>query len=90
MSRPTNKGQVMSVKVIKATMECLRTGKVEFLQEEQMHIDVSESNANVQFVTNEMQRRWGNNYVIVTTDGLELEDCEGTKGKLPLYYPNYI
>lgn len=59
-------------------MESSRNGKVEFLHEEQMHIDVTESTANVQYVTREMQERWGKTYVVVTADGLELEDCEGT------------
>ena len=47
-----------------------------------MHIDISENTANVSHVTKEVQQRWGQGYVIVTSDGLELEDCEGTQGLL--------
>ena len=57
-----------------------RTGKIEFSQEAQMHLDLTESNANLPHVVKEIKRRWGEEYVIVTVDGLELEDCEGTQG----------
>ena len=47
-----------------------------------MHLDVAESTANVQYVVSEVQHCWGDQYVLVTIDRLELEDCEGTKGKI--------
>ena len=46
-----------------------------------MHLDISESNANVKHILEEVQQRWGEDYMLVTVDGLELEDCEGTQGK---------
>jgi len=52
--------------------------KIEFSQEAQMHLDISE---NVRYILEEVQRRWGEEYMLVTLDGLELEDCEGTQGK---------
>lgn len=70
------------MKIIRAKMERSRTGKVEFTQEAQMQLDVAESTANVQYVLSEVQQRWGDQYVLVTIDGLELEDCEGTKDKI--------
>ena len=51
-----------------------------------MHIDVTENTAHVEHVLREVQQRWGENFVIVTADGLELEDCEGTQG---WYYYTY-
>ena len=75
------KGPTSTVKIIRANLERSRTGKVEFTQEAQIHLDVMESTANVQYVLNEVQQRWGEEYVLVTIDGLELEDCEGTIGK---------
>ena len=62
-------------------METFRSGKVEFTHEAQMHMDVSEPNANVVHITKEVQQGWGERYMIVTSDGLELEDCEGTQGE---------
>ena len=70
----------MTVKIVRAKMENSRSGKVEFSQEAQMHVDVTESNANVQYITKEVQQRWGEQYILVTNDGLELENCEGTQG----------
>ena len=57
-------------------MESSPSGKVEFTHEVQMHLDVSEPNANVIHITKEVQQQWGERYDIVTTDGLDLEDCE--------------
>ena len=67
----------MNIKIIRAKMDSSRSGKVEFTQEAQMHLDIAESTANV---FREVHQRWGEEYVIVTVDGLELEDCEGTRG----------
>ena len=77
----SSKEPSMTVKIIRATMEHSRGGKVEFTQEAQMHVDVTETSANVQYITREAQQRWGEQYVLVTADGLELENCEGTKGR---------
>ena len=70
-----------NIKIIRAKMESSRTGKIEFTQEAQMHLDISESTANVKHILEEVQQRWGEQYMLVTVDGLELEDCEGTRGK---------
>ena len=71
----------MKIKIIRAKMDSSRSGKVEFTQEAQMHLDIAESTANVHHIFREVHQRWGEEYVIVTVDGLELEDCEGTRGK---------
>ncbi len=71
-----------SVKVVKATMETSRSGKIDFTQLAQMHIDVSENNANVHYILSEIEQKWGGGYLLVTLNGLELEDCEGTRGML--------
>ncbi len=77
----SSKEATVNIKIIRARMETSRSGKSEFTQEAQMHLDISESNANVQHVLEEVQQRWGEDYMLVTLDGLELEDCEGTQGK---------
>ena len=46
-----------------------------------MHLDVTESTANVEHIVKEVQQRWGEEYVIVTLDGLEIENCEGIQGE---------
>lgn len=57
-----------------------KNGKVEFCKIEQMHLDVSESTANVSYVIKEVRQRWGEDYDLVTIDGLLLEDCKGAQG----------
>ena len=47
-----------------------------------MHLDVCDSSANVAYITKAVQQRWGEQYVLVTADGLELEDCEATQGNV--------
>ena len=76
-----SKEPTVNIKIIRAKMESSRSGKIEFTQEAQMHLDIAESRANVKHIMKEVQQRWGEEYVIVTVDGLELEDCEGTQGK---------
>ena len=77
-----SKEQVASVKVVRAVMNTSRSGKTEFTPEAQMHLDISESTANVEHVTKEVKQRWCEQYIVVTAAGLELEDCEGTQGML--------
>ena len=78
---PKSKEQRITVNIIQASMEYSPTGKVDFTSQAQMHLDVSESNANVVYIINEVQKRWGNEYLLVTTDGLLLEDCNATQGR---------
>ncbi len=74
------KEHTVSVKIVKAKMEYFHSGKVNFEQISQMHIDLSEKNANVSYVLEEVQKRWGEDYRLVTIDGLQLEDCDGNQG----------
>ena len=71
----------MNIRIIRPKMDRAQSGKIEFTQEAQMHLDVIESTANVEHIVKEVQQRWGEEYVIVTLDGLELENCEGTQGE---------
>ena len=81
-----SKEQTASVKVIRAIMDASRSGKMEA----QMHLDITESTANVEHVTREVQQRWGEQYRVVTTEGLELEDCEATQGKCMNEQNNHV
>ena len=58
------------VKVVQATLRRAPSGKAEFTRENQTYVTVSEATANVDYV----QRKWGFNYVLVTSDGLKLDD----------------
>ena len=77
----SSKEPTVNVKVVRATIDAFRAGKADFTPEAQMHLDITESTANVPHVTKEVQQRCGDQYKIVTADELDLEDCEGTRGE---------
>ena len=62
-------------------MRRLASGKVEFAHIGQTFMDVTESSANVHYIGNAIQRKWGNDYILVTGDGLQIEDSCGTQGR---------
>ena len=78
----SKKMQTLNVKVIQASMKRLASGKCEFVHLGQTFVDITESTANVNYIKNVVQKRWGSNYILVTADGLEIEDSSGTQGKL--------
>ena len=68
-----------NVKVVKANMNKLPNGKVEFERLEQTHISIDDRSANVHTVNSAVQLKWGADFV-VTGDGLEVYDSSGTQG----------
>ena len=46
----------------------------------QTYIELVESTANLEHIQSIIQRRWGAEYRIVTSDGIELEDSPATQG----------
>ena len=83
-------GTTFPVKIVKAKMVSCKTGKVDFSAISQMHIDLNESSANVEHVLEEIRKRWGEEYNLVTVDGLKLEDCEGNRGIVSIYFRGYM
>ena len=47
---------------------------------EQLYVCLTEATANVNYVLHTVQRRWGADQVLVTADGLKVDDCAGTEG----------
>ena len=43
---------------------------------------VVESTATVPYLSSMIQEKWGKGYVLVTIDGLRLEDSDGTRGMI--------
>ena len=54
--------------------------KVDFKPVHQTFIELVETTANVDHILGVVQRKWGTNFVLVTQDGLKLEDAPGTQG----------
>ena len=53
-------------------------GKCEFANHGQTFVDVT---SNVNYIRNAVQKRWGEEYTLVTADRLEIEDSSGTQGR---------
>ena len=68
-----------NVKIVKAKVTKLPNGKADFIQMEQMHVNVDEPSANINTITSAIQSRGGANYVVATGDGLEVDDSAGTR-----------
>lgn len=68
-----------NLKIIKAKM--IKNGrKVEFKPVHQTLIELVETTANVDHILGVVQRKWDTNFILVTQDGLKLEDAPGTQG----------
>ena len=76
----SKKSSSTNVKIVQATLKRLSSGKVEFTAQNQTFIDVTEATANLHYVSTAMQRTWGVDYILVTADGLKLDDSSGTQG----------
>ena len=70
-----------TVKIIQASMKRLSSGKAEFTHQAQTFIDIREDTANVNNLSSMVHSKWGNDFVIVTSDGLPIEDFSETKGE---------
>ena len=73
------RGASFSLKVVKATVTKKGRGKPDFQPISQMYI------------LGVIRKRWGAEYTLVTTDGIELEDSPATQGTPPTfsYYLQY-
>ena len=82
MSSVTRRVQTVNVKIVKAMM---KIGKPEFTPLTQTFVDVTETRANnINYILSAVQRKWGAQYIIVTSDGLKIEDGSGTQGMLKM------
>ena len=70
------------MKIVKASyLKSFIGGKGEFQKLGQTYVSVSEATANVRYISSVIKEKWGEDYVLVTSDCLELEDSSGTQGK---------
>ncbi len=77
--RSRHENQSVTVKIIQATLT-FPNGKANFQKIGQIYIDVVESTATVLYISSVIRAEFGDDYVLVTNDGLELTDGTGTKG----------
>ena len=74
--------QSVTIKIVQAKMRCLSNGKIEFTNVDQTFVDITETTANVNHLNFIIQRKWGTNHALVTADGLKIDDCSATQGKV--------
>lgn len=74
------KGMAGNVKIVQASIKRLPNGKPEFTQIGQLFVDISEATANIHYISSVVEKKWGADYVLVTSDGLRIEDSSGTQG----------
>lgn len=80
--RSSSSSMTCRVKIVKATVHwTTKTNKPSFNPSHQAYIEVQESTATVEYITEEIRKKWGESYTLVTNDGLELESSAATKGK---------
>ena len=63
--------------------------KIDFQPIHQTFIELLDSTANVEHILAIIRRRWGSDYMLVTQDGLPLEDAPATQGDLIWLYRHY-
>ena len=62
---------------VKANFRHILRGRLEFTPVGQLFVDLTYSSANVDHVLAAMQQQWGNDQVVVTADGLQMEGTQG-------------
>ena len=63
-----------NVRIVLAEIDRQASGKVNFIDKGQAYIPITESVANVNYILNEVKKEWQMNLVIVTNDGVPLQD----------------
>lgn len=79
--KSTGSSSCVTVKVVYSTMKKIGN-KFSFKKLHQAFVKVVESTANVHYITHVVREKWNNNLVLVTNDGMLIEDGSGTKGEL--------
>ena len=69
-----------TLKIIQAGVVHGQNNKISFVNHSQMFTTIVESTATVPYLSSMIQDKWGEGYVLVTSDGLRLEDSDGTRG----------
>ena len=80
-SKRQSAGCKLTVKVMKAKMTKSRS-KPLFDTSSAMHVEVTEETANINHIVQSVKDLCGSQYIVVTVDGLEMEDSPATRGKL--------
>lgn len=73
----------INVKIVHASAKkgTGRDGRPEFKPLTQAFVEVTESTANVMYLSHIIKEKWGADHILVTADGMKIEDSSGTQGE---------
>lgn len=69
-----------SMQVIRVSKKRVSKGKYEFTENSQTWVNVTSETANVNYVNKAIKELWGDEYRLVTVDGIEIDDSPTTRG----------
>ena len=73
-----------TTKIMRADKKISAGGKIEFIAHEATYVELKPSTANVTYIQSQIQKIWGNEYIVVSNDGLQIHDSPATRGKSSL------
>ena len=74
------KSSTINLKVLLAKMTTTESGKCSFNAESQMFIELTESTVNVNHIISAVRYQWGQDVILVSSDGLEFQNSQGSQG----------
>ena len=74
------KSSTINLKVVLAKMTTTESGKCSFNAESQMFIELTEFTANVNHIASAVRYQWGQDVILVSSDGLEFKKSQGSQG----------
>lgn len=69
------------LKIIRANLRYASNGRPQFESIDVLYVDITEANANVAFLLKLVQEEYGDNYIMLTSEGLTVKDSPATRGK---------
>lgn len=82
VNKKNSNGTTMNLRVYQGKIIKKSNGRSELERIGQTFITINESTANVPYLTHHVKLKWGHSYVLVTNDGIRIEDSSGTQGEL--------
>jgi hypothetical protein len=71
-----------TLKIFKGTIVKKSNGHLAVERIGQTFVTITDSTANVPYLTHHVKEKWGQNYVLVSNDAIRIEDSSGTQGGL--------
>lgn len=68
------------MKIVRANMSYAGNGRPQFQNVDAFYVDIDEASANVVSLQKSIQEELGENYILVTNDGLTIKDSPATRG----------